>query len=80
MKAIALCAILFITGCDNFSISGHTYRQYESICSELGGLKRAYFRLGDGNKVILDELVCKNGVTLTYEYVKERFVSEADTK
>lgn len=77
MRSFILLLTLVLCGCDYFSIGGHTYRQYELICSEFGGLKRAYFHLGDGDVVVLDSLVCNNGVTLTHEYVKERFVPES---
>lgn len=79
-KVVIFSFVLLLSGCDNFSISGHTYRQYENICSEFGGLDRAYFHLSDDDRVILDELVCKNGVTLKYDYVKDRFVSESGVK
>lgn len=77
MKYFMAALLLILAGCDNFSISGHTYRQYEDVCEQFGGLKRAYFSLGDNNKVILKELVCNNGVTLKYDYVKERFKPES---
>lgn len=78
MKLLLSIALLFLTACNYFDIGGHTFSEYERLCGEFGGLDRAYFMLGDSDVVVLRELKCNNGVVLTHEYVKERFISEKE--
>lgn len=77
MKIILTLCLLCLAGCDNFTIKGHSYREYERICAPYSGLDHVGWRLIDGIADIR-YIKCKNGVMFEPDEIAKHFQKEAE--